>query len=488
MDNTPPSNITPNNPLPTLPENDELGMPAPSVFHPDHSSRNRALAIVIIIILLAAGGAVWWFMFRDKPAKPAASTNNTTHMATAAKHNIYVAFSNRPDSATDIQLLDTDTQQATTVSSVKDGYLAYVELPNGTIRTLTNTSTNDADGTNHNNIVLQDGKSAPKTIFSEVTSNKANTVSKTFWPSAMNADGSKVYFYERDNLASTQRVAVVDEKGAVTDLITYKPADGKTGLGQFKGAVTPGYVTKDEKTIYFNVHSCLNCDGPSYADVVAYDVTAKTFQQPFTDPAYETSKAEGYWTKLSDNLFVVRSNTSSANFDTQSYETTAAKSKTTLYLFDTRTNKATQVFTTDATHFAGTPLNLSADGKTFYYYTDKIVKEDTITAVDKNNPQGHTFHFATDEIRAYDIATAKASPIDLGLDPVKVQPTFMTSNGTSYLFATAGRTTVFNSTASKEPFVIYSTPVATPSQKKIVISIPVTDVFGLTYLDFSAKQ
>jgi hypothetical protein len=470
-----------------LPENDELGMPPPTVFQPDHSKRNRLIAVAIVVLLLA-GAAIWWFVLRDKPAKPAAQ--NTSQQPTAtnknvAKHNIYVASANRADDTTDIQVLDTNTGQASTVSSRKS-YLASVELPNGTLRTLDNVATNDDDGTNHSSIVLQDGNNKAKTIFSEVTSNKANTVSKTLWPSVMNADGTKVYFYESDNMANTARVATIDEKGVITDLITYKSTDGKTGLGQFKGTITPGYVSKDEKTIYFNVHSCLNCDGPSYADVVGYDVTTKTWQQYFTDPAFATDKAEGYWAKLSDDLFVVRSDAINSNFILPSYETAVTKAKSALYLFDTRTNKATQVFASDATHPAGIPLNLSADGKTFYYYTDKMVKDDALSDPD-NAKEGHTFHYATDEIRSYDIAGAKTASLNFGLDATKVQPTFLTSNGTSYLFGTSGRSSL-TSEVSSEPLIVYSAPLATPGKKKTVISTPATDLYSLTYLGYTGKQ
>jgi cytoskeletal protein RodZ len=458
--------------------NDELGAP-PAVpqFTPNRSKRNRIILIVVILLLLLGGGLLWWFVLRDKPAKPNnahKTTNNqqqsTDTPTTASQHTLLLKLT-KQSVGNNIVKLNIDSQDAKTLISTDDYLTSWVELPDGAVRTMISKSAPDGDNSAESIIVQDNGKPA-KTVYNLVTSRPADGISKTLWAGTLSAEGSRVYFYEADNNAHTARIAYVDvNSGVVTDVITYKASDGKTGLGQFKGVLTPDAVSADNNTIYFTSHSCLNCDGPGSGDLIAYNVSAKTYATLFTSPA---DQPNGTWAKLNDNYFAIQTS-SLGGVGTASYESTVA-AKDRLSLYDVRANKVVSVFEHSGDLF-GHSLGMATDNKTFYYYTEKVVKDSALA-----DDGGHDFHTVTNEIRAFTVTDNKATKLSLPLDATGQKPLFLTSNGAAYIYGASGRS------GSTQDFNVYRTAMNDTKQKVTVDTFSSTDYGDLSLLGYAAKQ
>jgi cytoskeletal protein RodZ len=465
---------------------DEMGMPASQMpFTPDHSKRNRIILIAAIIVLLVGAFLLWWFVLRSKPAQQhgSASTNTSSQQASktsnlAGPGTIYVSL-DKQSVGSDVVRFNLAGESDKTVVSTKNYIESSVELPDGTLRTMTTNTVPDGDTTTES-ITIQDAGKAAKQIYMITTSQPDQNISKVLWPGTLNADGTRVYFYEADNTAQTARIAYVNvDTGAVTDVITYKAADGKSGLNQFKGPLTPGAISRDGNVIYFHEHACLNCDGPPYADIIAYNVATKSFFTPFADP----NGLQGEWTKLSDSYFAITTSSLGTSLAPLAYEKMSS-SKQHMYLFDVQAGKAITVFDTGGTNFSANALGMSSDNKTFYYSIDKIVRDAALT--DDNS--GHTFHYETNEIRAYDVANTKSATLTLPIDSVRLTPSFLTSNGTYYIYGAGARPNLFGSQKTTLPYEIYRSAMADTKNKITLASYGVDDISGFSLLGYSSKQ
>jgi hypothetical protein len=434
---------------PKLPVTDNLtGVNPPAVPRKKHTT----ILVISIALLLVAGLGIWLLTHKtlDKPSQQQSSTQPAV-----ALDSVYLQVQH--DGGTvDLRSLNTATKAVKALSSAKTHLKpSYATLPNGTIRQFIFSDVQDAD------------KGTTGTLsFKDTEDGKT---SKTIWPGPMNASGTKGYFYETDNIANTSRALSVNQSGQVEEVIsndTYKAYANSAG-GQ--GVLIPLAVSKDEKTLYIQRFTCLNCDGPAHGDVITYNTADKTFKTLFAESsaAGGASNVYGEWTKLSDNyLAIFVSNRSSLG--SFNYEQDVA-GKDWLYLFDVQTGKAAKVFETSGDNATAKALQLSSDGKTFYYYTQQIIQG---AANPNDTPVDHSFEYATNEVRAYTIKNAQNQTIDFGLDGKKTSPVFLSSNQDKYILGTSVRQTISSAgpddPAITAPKTVYTAAKATPKVLKQV--------------------
>jgi len=459
------------------------------VVSPQPKRHTALFSGIIALGILLAGGTVWLYMSLNRDVAQSGSSPITSTKTTAQDNVVYLEI-RHDDGTSEIRSLNLATKQVDKLMSAKTNTSAVTILPSGQLRRLVFTSQTDTNQSSVDKLSFQDPGKTPQVAFSEVVANSQGTISKTIWPGPINQAGTKGYFFESDNMADTVRIASVDQKGVVTDIITGHDSFN-TGLDGVKGVLVPQAVSPDEKTLYLQSLSCLNCDGPPHGDLIAYNIAAKKFSLLQADLFSDGANTYGSWRQL-NNRYTLVYGSSTSNFGPLNY-TAALSSKDRLYVVDLQTGKSTKVFESSGSDTVATPLQLSADGNTLYYFTQSVLKGNP-TPADKNTPADFTYSYATNQVYAYNIATAQTSTIDFGLEKQKVQPVFLTSVNDTYVlaiqqyaspFATNDQTLAATQSAPK---VVYTARKSAPTQLQKIYQTEPEKYLTLSWGGFLSPQ
>jgi hypothetical protein len=409
---------------------------------PKHNPKKSkvVLLILLVVLLLVGAAATYYFVVAKKDKSPAnnGKTPPTSQkpVPSAASGVAYLSYSTpiggqgQTDYTLHYAAFDL-TKKTSTDLWHHDG-LAYIlggRMVNGKNRVFVEVpGSTDKDVTK---VYYQDDNGTPKEIYSEAAS-AGSSYTYILWPrNSIAADGSSIDDYEYGTSEPAYKRVGID--GKVTTLIADMTKQMQKDLPGYTGKLIPEDQSKDGKTIYFQSVSCLNCDGGSYTDIVAYDVAAAKLHKLYT---HDGGPQEGSWRMVGDGKFVITASDQGGVGNSPSYEEVSADPMS-ISTFDAATGKLTTIFTSKAPETASAAvIGNSSDNKFAYISVSKIIKLSTL-ANDKDPSGGHVYDAEITEIRAYDLATGKYQTVSLPVDYTKLGVNDLYSNDTSYLYTTS---------------------------------------------------
>lgn len=373
---------------------------------PSGNSKNKKLTLIVIVLLLIIGTAVFVALRVLKN-----DNNSSSQSQTQSSKGPYSILMN-------VRINDTKFGLQT-MNPVDGSFTAYdeeISLPqsiiaksDGELRFVYQTTTENPEKYVHT-VYYRDQGGSEKTFYTIESNKKERNGMRVFRWTADNS-GSKIAIYQNTfdgGDGSVEELFLVDENGGKELLLTRKNTDQPWFPGYDHGVLTPGAFSTDNNVLYFEDHSCIECDGPPRANIFALDTKTKKLTKELANP--DTNTAYGYWSKASIDKFFVTTDTSSALGPTLSYEQ-AAKEVMSLYLFNTKTTELKPIFKSQG---AGQrfvkDVGVSDDEKTAYIVIKSLEKFDGPVTYPPEGG-GSVYKYAIKDILAIDLESGVSSKL-----------------------------------------------------------------------------
>ncbi len=416
-----------------IPKTEEVDKPLKVASKP----LNKKNLVILLAAVLAAGGAASYLLLRNHNLD--SSTANSSNIAAvsgiaahASDKDAFFVQENTTGSVpgdSDISFISIDPSTGTkenfyTIknnSNSNTNLLGYIRL--GTVGRKFLQTSKAGDKTTTVSIAYQDDDKPIKTLQS-VTYTDGQTDWTQLFPgfsnSSVDPSGKNIDILELRN--DSRAIKRVDIDGKVQELAseTGISSTAPWGVPGFANII-PGGRSEDGKTLYFNSYTCLNCDGPSHADIVALDLATKKFTMVFSNPVSNTN---GSWTAINNKNFWVNI-TDRSGLGSFSYEEEISK-KDYVYIYDTNLKTSKKIFETTPNEQSASILGKSKEGdKVYVAITNQSESSELID--DASPAEGHHWLSNTKEVREYSAADGTYTVLKLPLDFSTTQPTAINS-------------------------------------------------------------
>ncbi len=424
-----------------------------------NSNRKRKLIIALITVgLIVAAGLAGYFLIWHKSAgssQSQAAGNQKVQNNTKNSSSFYLTQFETNSSKAKLVLVDPVTREQRTLFTAdstdsggdnSSSRLVAIKNVDGVYRKFLDLS-KTVNGKITQSIAYQDGDEQPKTLYEVSLVNGSDDYVFLYTAEdSISENADSIAFYEYNNGGAAQKR--VDLNGNVTVLAS-QDVKGAEWLKDFDPPLTPGAISADGKTMYLHAHSCLQCDGPSLAHVVALDLSTKKMSMLFSEP----DSIPGGWSKLNSNSIIITASEWPGLGGPGSYEENI-NYRQRIYILDLKTGTAKKVFESKSAE-SMSMIGSSSDGSKAYVQITAIVKDTKIIDDIYGSPGGHEWHYESKEIRAYDTATGEYEIVSLPENVSQQDMQFLNSKGDIYVYAVKKRYQPF-AEYTEEPTTIFT--------------------------------